>query len=863
MFDDHFSKGSMHTGLALLLSALALSSSIQAAQAQPATAPSAPSPSAAPAPSAPAPNPTPAPRAEPPSPTPAPSPTPGPSAEPPSPTPAPSTEPSAQPSPAPVETSQPPAIAPAPTNSAEASSNPPQAVESDSHAAAEQAPNAAVIPLATPSQPAVALPVVAPEAPEAVEVVVVGSSASRVPGSTQVISKRQLQRFHYDDPQALLLQAPGVYVRQEDGVGLRPNIGIRGANADRSKKVTLMEDGVLFGPAPYSAPAAYYFPLMARMTQVRVVKGPSAIGYGPQTVGGAIDFITRPIPSEVTGALDIAGGEYGYAKAHGYFGTSTERMGFLVEGVHLQNSGFKELPSGADTGSARNDWMVKASFEPDTGLDYRNRFLLKLSYADEVSNETYLGLSDADFEQNPYARYPASNLDQMKNHRAAIVLSHQFDLEASGINIKTDAYRHEYARIWRKVNRLRGAAIPGVLEDPEDPTNAEYYAVLSGAADGATAADTIMVGPNDRKFVSQGIQSLFRMKPQTGPLAHSIEAGLRVHNDSIDRRHSETGFVMSAGQLVPEGSPESVTTAETAETNALALHALDALGWNELTLTPGARIEMIWSSLDDRLNGEQADGFTWALMPGVGAYWSILPELGLLGGVYRGFSPPPPASDDAISAEFSVNYELGARYASKQARAEVIGFFNDYSNLTDVCTLSSGCLSDNLDRQFDAGKARIYGVEVYAADETELGFGELRLPYTAIYTFTRSRFGNDFASQDPIFGAVQVGDELPYVPRHQARASVGVENERAGFVASVTYASQAREAAGSEPLDEVLATDEQLWIDVGARTRLTRSIEVYADARNLTDSVAIVSRRPYGARPNPPRWVQVGARLSF
>ncbi|MDF2694206.1 MAG: ligand-gated channel protein, partial [Labilithrix sp.] len=92
------------------------------------------------------------------------------------------------------------------------------------------------------------------------EVYIAGTALSHAAGSAQVIKKDQLERFEYDDPGAALQQVPGVYVRGEDGVGLRPNIGIRGANPDRSKKLTLMEDGILFGPAPYSAPAAYYFP---------------------------------------------------------------------------------------------------------------------------------------------------------------------------------------------------------------------------------------------------------------------------------------------------------------------------------------------------------------------------------------------------------------------------------------------------------------------------------------------------------------------------------------------------------------------------------------------------------------------------
>ena len=680
-------------------------------------------------------------------------------------------------------------------------------------------------------------------------------------GSAQVLKKEQLERFEYDDPTATLQQVPGIYVRGEDGVGLRPNIGIRGANPDRSKKLTLMEDGILFGPAPYSAPAAYYFPLVTRMTQVRVVKGPAAIAYGPHTVGGAIDFVSRPIPTRTSGAVDLAAGELGYQKAHAWFGSGDERLGFLVEGVRLHNTGFTELPNGADTGSTRNDWMVKAAYTVDPDAKTKNRLQLKLSYADEVSNETYLGQSDADFRTNPYRRYAASALDQMKNHRSGIVATHTLEGPESSYQLKTSVYRFDYQRTWTKLNHIGSESPATVLANADDPTYAGYYAVLTGQVDSGSAADSLFIGPNNRTFVSQGIQSVLSTSTKTGPLEHRFESGIRFHYDHIRRIHTEQAFLMQGGEVVPAGEPVITTSDELAATHAVAVHMTDAISWRDLTITPGARVELIKSRVENYMTSENEDALVAAAMPGVGAYYELTRTMGLLAGVYRGFSPPAPGSDARVKPEYSVNYEVGARYTRGASRAEVIGFYNDYSNLTDVCTLASGCVQTNLDRQFDAGEARIYGLEAFAAHEQRLG--AFRLPASVAYTLTNGEFLNDFTSQDPIYGVVRRGDQIPYIPRHQLNVTLAFEHRRAGVNGAVTYVAPMREQAGSVPIEQAVATDEQLWADLGGYVTLTRWLRVYANLRNAFGAENIVGRRPYGARPNAPRWLQVGLKAQF
>ena len=728
-------------------------------------------------------------------------------------------------------------------------------------------PSAAPPAPAPPPEPVPAPEAPAPEAspkptPEVInEVSVVGTRLERTAGSAHIIRNKDLERAEYDDPAKVLQAVPGVYARGEDGFGLRNNIGLRGTSSDRSKKVALMEDGVPFGPAPYSAPAAYYFPLMTRMTQVRVIKGPAAIVYGPQTIGGAIDLITRPIPSSLSGAVDVAGGSYGYAKIDGYYGGGDEHNGVLLTGTHLQSSGFKELNDGANTGFYRNEFMLKAQHVFDPHSEHRQELKLKLTYSEEVSNETYLGLSDADFRDNPVLRYPVSALDQMKNHRTSGVLTHVMH-PVRGMTVTTNAYRHDFHRTWRKVNRFRGANLFDVLSDADSSQNAVYRAILAGEADTSNPNEVLMIGPNQREFVAQGIDSRATLARDTGPLSHRIEYGMRFHNDGIERRHSEDGFIVTGGQLTPEGTPTTVTAFNDASTLAFSVHAIDAVTYKKLTVTPGIRIELMRSTFIDKLGSTPTTtyGNAHVFLPGLGVYQELFPYFGVLGGVYRGFSPPAPGSE-GVSPELSVNYEAGMRYSAPSVRAELIGYYNDYSNMTDICTLSSGCVDAGLDKQFDAGKARIYGLEAYVQSEPALG--PVKFPLSAAYTLTLTEFQNSFDSEDPVFGSVKKGDEIPYVPRHQLNGMLAAEYGPASVYGNATYISGMREQAGSAPLNQVLATDKQFVVDIGAKYRVLRWLEVYGNVRNLFNELDLVSRRPFGARPNAPRMFQIGLKLKL
>lgn len=161
-----------------------------------------------------------------------------------------------------------------------------------------------------------------------------GGRPMGVPGAVTVLSAKTLRRQGDVDIHRALRTVPGVYIQEEDGFGLRPNIGLRGSGSERSSRISVLEDGIPIAPAPYTAPSAYYFPSVGRMNGIEVMKGASQIAHGPNTVGGAINLISTPIPSDLSGRVDGRMGQFGTGRLHVHVGDGSGRIGWLIEALH-------------------------------------------------------------------------------------------------------------------------------------------------------------------------------------------------------------------------------------------------------------------------------------------------------------------------------------------------------------------------------------------------------------------------------------------------------------------------------------------------------------------------------------------------
>lgn len=701
-------------------------------------------------------------------------------------------------------------------------------------------------------------------------VMVIGSveSVEEVPGSAAYISRETLDEQDYDDIHKVLTLVPGVFVQEEEGFGLRPNIGMRGTGTERSSKITLLEDGVLIAPAPYSAPSAYYAPTAGRMNAFEIIKGSSSITQGPFTTGGILNYVSTPIPWELTGRVNVEAGEYGTGRVHAMAGGSSDRFGWMLEGFRLQTDGFKRIDGTSDdSGFELNDFLAKLRYTSGPDSSRYQSIELKLGFTEQTGNETYLGLTDSDFSTDPFRRYAGSQADRIETEHEQIQLNHSLQL-TDNADLTTTLYRNDFFRNWHKLQSVAGTGISGILDSPG--AHAYEMRLLTGEIDDRDGL--LSVRNNRRDYYSEGVQTVLLWAPES-KLPQRIEMGIRYHRDAEERFQEEDDWGIESGRmfLVSLGEPGSQSN-RVSDAEAVAIFVEDQITLGSFTVTPGLRYETIDLRRTDFADGDIERTGVGArvrsnevdvLIPGIGVTWSSGEAMSLFGGVHRGFAPPGPGSTEETKAETSVNYEAGVRYFDGGRRYQLVGFYNDYDNLLGRDTLSSGGTgSGNL---FNGGAVTVEGIELSLEQTLEAD----RMPGTTFpvrfaYTWTEARFDTSFETEFDGWGSeVRAGDELPYLPEHHFSLAGGVVADRWSTHLALSWVDQMRTVPGQGPIPYAESTEAHLTADLSVDYDLTDSVRLFTRVRNLTDEVYVAARRPAGARPGAPRTVLVGFNYEF
>ena len=708
------------------------------------------------------------------------------------------------------------------------------------------------------------------------------------PGSGALLDLEILRKQSYDNPNRVLSQVPGVYLREEDGFGNFPNISLRGVDMARSAKVTIMEDGILAAPAAYSAPSAYYFPTVGRMFAVEVFKGSSQVQFGPHTTGGAINFLSTPIPERQAFYLRTVFGTNNEMRVHAWAGDTWkteqgERVGYLLEGYFRQSDGFKTIDQAGnfpvqnanDTGFITREPMVKVFWEPNT-LRYQ-RFEAKWGYSAMNVNEGYVGLTEDDYAADPLRRYNGTRFDHMANNAARTYLRHTLgDPEVDAFTLTQTVYYTKFNRDWFKLAKVLDGSttysLPAILGDPV--TNSVGYGILTGQQ-----AGTLRIRHNDRKYSTYGYDAVANMAVEGEKADHDISVGFRYHRDRVRRFQQDDDYLLSengAVDTITEGSPGAAGDRRQV-TQSIAVYLQDRMDFGRLAVTPGIRFE----SLDvryQRFPGElksvfdRTDSMTM-VGGGVGMTYDLDNDVQLLGGFHRGFSPPSPSKiTGGMREEESLASEVGVRLKNDEQYwiAQLIGFYTHFNDLIVLDNVGSGAEEEN-----DEQVGEVYATGVEAMFQFDMGKRrgwKFSSPWFFSMTYTDAKLLSDTLSHDAesIFAGGLAGAQVPYIPEFAMMVGIGAHFETSGINLTGLYADQTFSTASNEVFSGGpdadarfgTADDYFLW-DLSAYKQMNESWRIFGGVQNLFDRRYVTTRHPFGPRTGAPIFGYVGVEATY
>jgi Fe(3+) dicitrate transport protein len=665
----------------------------------------------------------------------------------------------------------------------------------------------------------------------------------RLPGSVDVIDSETLASSRPFTTNEVLRKVPGIVVRDEEGFGLRPNIGIRGLNPTRSSKVLLLEDGIPLAYAPYGDNASYYHPPIDRFERIEILKGGAQIAYGPQTVGGAINYVTPMPPNRPSGSLTLTGGNREYFNGHANYGDTRGHTGYLFDYMRKQGDGARE-----HTHSELND--VNAKVVRTAGS--HQTWTVRGNYYSEDSNVTYSGLRQDEYEAN--SRGNAFRNDFFYVDRYGTSATHAYAVSGN-LAVTTNLYFTSFRRHWWRQSS-NSAQRPNDASDPK--------------CGGMANLDTTCGNEGRlRQYYTVGIEPRAR-------LHHSL-LGVRSETDFGVRAHFETQDRLQENGDVPTARSGVVVESNFRRSHAYSMFVQNRLFLDTWTITPGVRVEHVRFRRTNRLansgSGVTGDTEVTRLVPGVGVSRAISERVTVFAGVHRGFAPP--RTEDIITnaggvvdldPELSWNYELGVRSTPRPGvRVDSTFFRMDYENQIVPASLAGG-IGATLT---NGGETLHQGVEVATRLDSATLIGSAHNVYArASYTYLpTARFTGLRFSSVPGSGSVSVsGNRLPYAPEQIATVAFGYTHP-SGIDAQFEVVHTGEQFG--DDLNTVAPTPDgqrgllepyTVW-NAAVNYPVGRST-LFVTVKNLFDDLFIVDR-VRGILPGSPRLVQAGVRVKW
>ena len=584
----------------------------------------------------------------------------------------------------------------------------------------------------------------------------------KLPGAATIMDMHTIKLINPIGTQEMLEYIPGINGYSDDGIGnSRISIGIRGLNPRRSSRVLILEDGVPIQPALYVYPNMYYNPPAERIDRLEVIKGSGAINFGPQTMGGVINYFTRRPRKDFGGRFKATGGENGYSSVFTEIGGwGNDKLTPELQFLYKRGDGFRD-----NNDFEQMNATLKLNYFPSL---YKNIYL-KSNVNYENSNATYTGLTKHSFENDP--KFNPKKDDNFKVFRAALDLI-QSERLSSTISKNTTAFISYFDRRWWRENDI---FILASDLGQDNPNPVPWY----------STSDLVRVGNGQdsfgilRTFYVAGFEQSYTVKHTLFSNDATMEVGTRLYWERfIDDKKtgmnpdSRDGIYFIPAELDGE-SPTIVGQSHHYETMAFSGFLSESIKIGSLNIRPGVRLEVFEQERIDRLAGSlYLDKTTMVILPGLG-FITDFSFFSFFGGIHRGFTPPSSgtlkllnfgegtsAGGMDLKAEKSWNKEVGIRGDVSIIDFELSAF---HVSIEDLVAAGRGTAFKNL------GKVNSQGLEL----RSSFGFSRLKSFFPNIdvsYSFLHTKIidGRIISNVSGSVGSeIDIsGNELPYAPAH-------------------------------------------------------------------------------------------------